>query len=280
MNQMGMNNMNNQGQNINFQQQQQQQMMSSMGNQMGPVGGGVPDQVMMGNHPLPIVNPQGMHSPHHQQQPQMVGQQQNMQGSMANPAQNNMSLQTPTVPTAPVIDGGQHQPPHQQQIAPAAAPTNPQTQQLAQSPFNSVTLCKFAQETVHEIICRFNEIFQSLRMSTPPNGTTQGTMEKKVQEQLRTIRLLFKRTRLLYDRALDGGLTSIEYTQVESLIPLKDELDNRPEPPHGEDYKKMVQENRELLDQLTLKNKQLREVIDRLRIMIWEINTMLSMRRS
>lgn len=72
----------------------------------------------------------------------------------------------------------------------------------------------------------------------------------------------------------------MEYTQVESLIPLKDELSERPDPPHSEEYKKAVQENRELLDNLTLKNKQLREVIDRLRIMIWEINTMLSMRKS
>lgn len=143
-----------------------------------------------------------------------------------------------------------------------------------------MTLCKFAQETVQEIVCRFQEIFQTLRLSTPPNGTSQGTLEKKTQEQLRSIRLLFKRIRLLYHRCDEGGQISMEYTQMESLIPIKDELDNRPEPLHGEEYKKALQDNRELLDQLTLKNKQLREVIDRLRIMIWEINTMLSMRRS
>lgn len=72
----------------------------------------------------------------------------------------------------------------------------------------------------------------------------------------------------------------MEYTHIESLIPLKDELDHKPEPVHSEEYKKHLQENRELTEAVMLKNKQLREIIDRIRIIIWEINTMLSMRRS
>lgn len=72
----------------------------------------------------------------------------------------------------------------------------------------------------------------------------------------------------------------MEYTHIESLIPLKDELDLKPEPTQSDEYKKHLQENRELVDAVMLKSKQLREVIDRIRIIIWEINTMLSMRRS
>lgn len=72
----------------------------------------------------------------------------------------------------------------------------------------------------------------------------------------------------------------MEYTHIESLIPLKDEPDHKPEPVHSEEYKKLLQENRELTEAVLLKNKQLRDIIDRIRIIIWEINTMLSMRRS
>lgn len=72
----------------------------------------------------------------------------------------------------------------------------------------------------------------------------------------------------------------MEYTHIESLIPLKDEPDLKPEPTQSDEYKKHLQENRELVDAVMLKSKQLREVIDRIRIIIWEINTMLSMRRS
>lgn len=72
----------------------------------------------------------------------------------------------------------------------------------------------------------------------------------------------------------------MDHTNIESLIPLKDDVDIKPEPVHPEEYKKHLQENRELTEAITLKNKQLREIIDRIRIIIWEINTMLSMRRS
>lgn len=72
----------------------------------------------------------------------------------------------------------------------------------------------------------------------------------------------------------------MEYTHIESLIPLKDDIEHKPEPAPSEEYKKHFQENRELIEAVMIKNKQLREIIDRIRIIIWEINTMLSMRRS
>lgn len=75
-------------------------------------------------------------------------------------------------------------------------------------------------------------------------------------------------------------LIGIENINIESLLPFKDEADNKPEPVHSDEYKKLLQENRELTEAVTLKNKQLREIIDRIRIIIWEINTMLNMRRS
>lgn len=67
---------------------------------------------------------------------------------------------------------------------------------------------------------------------------------------------------------------------IESLIPFKDEPEKKNEPDCMEEYKKSLLENRELIEAVTLRNKQLREIIDRIRIIIWEINTMLSMRRS
>lgn len=76
------------------------------------------------------------------------------------------------------------------------------------------------------------------------------------------------------------NLAGIEHTNIENLLPFKDEPDNKPDLTQNEEYKKLLQENRELTEAVTLKNKQLREVIDRIRIIIWEINTMLSMRRS
>lgn len=104
--------------------------------------------------------------------------------------------------------------------------------------------------------------------------------DKKVTEQFRTIRLLFRRLRLIFDKCNDTCQLGIENINIESLIPFKDEPDKKCEPDCMEEYKKSMLENRELVEAVTLRNKQLREIIDRIRIIIWEINTMLSMRRS
>lgn len=99
---------------------------------------------------------------------------------------------------------------------------------------------------------------------------------------MRTIRLLFKRLRLIYEKCNEScQLQGMEYTHIESLIPYKDELDIKSdEKKQSEAYRSVVEEHKELNEQVVLKNRQLKEVIDHLRRIIWEINTMLNMRRS
>ncbi|XP_055689616.1 mediator of RNA polymerase II transcription subunit 30 [Lutzomyia longipalpis] len=249
-------------------------MAGSGGNQMGnmmsysqgmqqqipnttAVGMGAPNSNQMGMQTGP-----GMQSPSQQQQ--QPGMQ---QGTQQQSQSQGLTLHTSTSSTA--TSGG-------------ATNTTMMSQGSApgQGQFNIVSLCKFGQETVQDIVSRFQEVFQALRGSIPPNGTTAGSTEKKVQEQFRTIRLLFKRVRILYDKCNDSCQQGMEYTHVESLIPLKDEPDHKPQVAQSEEYQKALQDNRELLETVMLKNKQLREVIDRIRIIIWEINTMLSMRKS
>uniref|UniRef100_A0A1L8DFS5 Mediator of RNA polymerase II transcription subunit 30 n=1 Tax=Nyssomyia neivai TaxID=330878 RepID=A0A1L8DFS5_9DIPT len=234
---------------MSYTQGMQQQMPNTT--TMG-VPGGNPMGMQTGMQTGP-----GMQSPSQQQQ--TPGMQQGPQQQQA----QGMTLQGGAPPTA-------------------ATGTTMMTQGAApgQGQFNIVSLCKFGQETVQDIVSRFQEVFQALRVSTPPNGTATGSTEKKVQEQFRTIRLLFKRVRILYDKCNDSCQQGMEYTHVESLIPLKDEPDHKPSVAQSEEYQKALQDNRELLETVMLKNKQLREVIDRIRIIIWEINTMLSMRKS
>lgn len=121
----------------------------------------------------------------------------------------------------------------------------------------------------------------------PPNGTVQGATSSnekkaKVQEQLRTIRVLFKRLRLIYEKCNENTqLQGMEYTHIESLIPFRDEPDPKSdEKKSSEAYRTTCEEAKEIMEQVVLKNRQLKEVIDHLRRIIWEINTMLAMRRS
>ena len=99
----------------------------------------------------------------------------------------------------------------------------------------------------------------------------------------------------------------MEYTQLESLIPLKDEREMKNEIEKkrgifkntkyfiniylfleffyyiyifkiGEAYRLALEEHNELIQQLAQKNRHIKEIIDQMRNIIWEINTMLAMR--
>ncbi|XP_068916321.1 mediator of RNA polymerase II transcription subunit 30-like isoform X1 [Tenebrio molitor] len=183
-----------------------------------------------------------------------------------------------------------NQPQVMQQAGTGVAPTPPvqaQQQQQQSKEFNTASLCRIGQETVQDIVSRTQEVFQTLKTIQAPNGTPQSSnasneKKAKVQEQLRTIRVLFKRLRLIYEKCNENcQLQGMEYTHIESLIPFKDEHDPKhDEKKNSEAYRLACEECKEVMEQVILKNKQLKDVIDHLRRMIWEINTMLTMRRS
>lgn len=119
---------------------------------------------------------------------------------------------TPTVPEPPTnFANANLKPPNPNVIAPnaVAVAVAPQPHPNQQKEFNTVSLCRYGQETVQDILSRFQEVFGALRSVQPPNTNLQATAatattEKKVTEQFRTIRLLFKRLRLLFDRCNDS----------------------------------------------------------------------------
>ncbi|KOC65595.1 Mediator of RNA polymerase II transcription subunit 30 [Habropoda laboriosa] len=204
-----------------------------------------------------------------QMQQQQLQLQQQQQAAMVQ--QNNQTSNQATTPQTPVPPS---QPP-------------PQQQQQQNKEFNTASLCRFGQETVQDIVSRTLEVFQTLRVLQPPNGMPQGASlanekKNKVQEQLRTLKLLFKRLRLIYEKCNENcQLQGMEYTHIESLIPLKEEWDMKSdEKKTSEAYRLACEESKEIMEQVVLKNRHLKEIIDHLRRIISEINTMLNMRRS
>ncbi|XP_016955445.1 mediator of RNA polymerase II transcription subunit 30 isoform X2 [Drosophila biarmipes] len=269
------------------QHQQQQQQMGMMMNPQGPGGpGGL----------MPGMSPQ-----HQMQQQQMMHQQQMIMpqqgvgvgvgmgggvgvgmggGGGVVPQQQQQPQQN--MPQQPNIPQQQQQQlnPGGGGIPPAGAGGNNNmlaiSQQNPHKEINIVQLSRLGQETVQDIASRFQEVFASLK-NIQPTSHRDNSAEKKVQEYFRTIRLLFKRVRIIYEKCNDAGM---DYMSAESLIPYRDEPEPRIEPSQCDEYRKVLQENHELIETVKLKNRQLREIIDRTRIIIWEINTMLAMRRS
>ncbi|XP_031830621.1 mediator of RNA polymerase II transcription subunit 30 [Nomia melanderi] len=202
-----------------------------------------------------------------QMQQQQLQLQQQQQAAMVQ--QNNQANNQATTPQTPV------------------PPTQPPPQQQQTKEFNTASLCRFGQETVQDIVSRTLEVFQTLKLLQPPNGMAQGASlanekKNKVQEQLRTLKLLFKRLRLIYEKCNENcQLQGMEYTHIESLIPLKEEWDMKSdERKTSEAYRVACEDSKEVMEQVVLKNRHLKEIIDHLRRIISEINTMLNMRRS
>ena len=163
-------------------------------------------------------------------------------------------------------------------------PTPGQTKEV-----NISTVCRIGQETVEEIVSRTQEVFSILKSLKPPVGSyskmaameDQNNLEKqnRLNEVLKGIGMLFKRLRVCWDKC--GENTSgLDFYPIESLIPMKDEpqSDGRTEleKKRGENYKTALEEHNELVTQIVHKNRHLKDIIDQMRNIIWEINTMLS----
>ncbi|XP_066153932.1 mediator of RNA polymerase II transcription subunit 30 [Euwallacea fornicatus] len=241
----------------------------------GPMQGGIGPGSMQGNMP----NQMGGQIP-------QLGNP--MMGQIANPLSGAMS---PINTAMNEFNQGLNHPMHPGAQTPGVVPTPPQNQTAQQQQqskeFNTASLCRLGQETVQDIVSRTQEVFQTLKAIQPPAGTAQSVnvsneKKAKVQELLRTIRVLFKRLRLIYEKCNENcQIQGMEYTHIESLIPFKDELDPKhDEKKNSEPYRLALEESKEVMEQVVLKNKQLKEVIDHLRRIVWEINTMLTMRKS
>jgi len=160
-----------------------------------------------------------------------------------------------------------------------------QASSMSGKDLNTAYLCRIGHETVQDIVSKTSELFQSLRMMSPPNGTQQAMTAQeekkaKAKDLLKTIEFLFKRLRKFYERC-NECCAPIDYIQIESLIPMKeDEFGKVDDKKFSNTKVKLLdKEHEELVEVLQLKNRQIKEVIDNLRSIVWDINTMLAMRK-
>ena len=107
----------------------------------------------------------------------------------------------------------------------------------------------------------------------------------KLNETLKLIQNLFKRLHKVYEICDQNGPGG-EFSSLEpdvatmQLVPLeeerrKDEEEKKP----SEILKFQMEEQHRLEEQVRLKNRQIKEIIDMLRSIVCEINTMLAMRK-
>lgn len=258
------------------------------GPQMGNMMGGPAQQGMISPQPYSMGGGVPSQVPTMQQQNQQMGvqmQQQVKVGPGVSP-QNQQQVHQPGVGQVaqPVSSAGTTVagvPSGQEQGSQGAVQTMPKQE------INTAQLCRYGLEVVQEIVSRITEVFTLLKTLQPPNGTPQAAnicneRRIKIEEILTNIRANFKRLGMIYHKCNENAqLQGMEYMHIESLIPLKEEWDQKAdERKMSESYRMACEERREIMEQVLLKNKHLKEVIDSMRRIIWEINSMLCMRRS
>lgn len=164
------------------------------------------------------------------------------------------------------------------------APHPPQQQQPMMSPtkpVNLVSVCKLGQETNQELVNKMLDVFKLFKAMQLPNGTNTShynELKMKLEEGLRQLNMIFRKLRVIYQKVQESVVDPDENPE-EVLVPLKgDPLEERNT--NTEAFRHAQEEYRQLVEQLTQKNRQIKEVIDKIRTIIWEINTMIVMRKT
>ncbi|KAK3800913.1 hypothetical protein RRG08_060260 [Elysia crispata] len=149
---------------------------------------------------------------------------------------------------------------------------------------NTVNMCRAGQETVHDIVSRAQDVFTMLgakNMQLPNNvtfhGPQYGEQKAKLDEQLRQVNLNFRKLRAFYTK-INETCEQIELPLDQELIPYVGQEMPRSQP-YSDSYYYVQEQHRDMVEQVRLKNQQLKEVIDNMRSIIWETNTMITMRK-
>jgi len=201
-------------------------------------------------------------------------------------------------------------PPQSQQTA--AQQTQPNDSKMLSNP-NPVCLCKIGQGTIQDIVSMTQDLFMYLKGIVPANTINPASpahpgsgvlpismaQEKaaKAEEHLKEISMLFKKLKVIYKNLQpipnvndDQGGLLLDIDMTEDLIPMKRKRDSDDKEPDVDEimrkkkfesqaYMQAARELAEVKEKLRSKNQELKSIIDDTRTTIWEINSMLGMRK-
>lgn len=135
---------------------------------------------------------------------------------------------------------------------------------------SNISVCRIGQETVKDILNYCIEVFRLL--STVEFCSVDK--KERLEALLRTIRILFKRLRLVYEKCNESTLQGMDYTDLESLVPYQLEQKN------NERLAPSCAEREQVQAKVVQVNQQLKQVIDKMRQTCHDINIMLAMKKT
>ena len=152
---------------------------------------------------------------------------------------------------------------------------------------NPARLCRLASEIVQDIVSRSQDLFHLMKGVQLPKTTKDLPVEiaiasrKKVEDQIKSIRLLFRQLRFAVELC-NRTTADVEQTPALNFIPYKDDANaDESEVQNKSVGYKIISGEYKLLAYLAWnKNRHLKEIIEELRGIVWDINTMLAMKRT
>lgn len=232
---------------------------------------------------IPQQQPQQLQQQQQQVQPTRMGQMHPQQ--QPPPQQPQQSLHPQQQSMQPTSQQHPSHGPHQPQPPPGQQQVTQPTQQAT---LNTMILCRYGQDIVQEIVTKTCELFNYLKGSTGqlPNVSNSIKLyedrKSKIAEIIFQINGNFKKLTTICDK-INVGTSDIDFVQpfVESLIPIVGSTDRvfDEKKKNVDVVKRLTEERNALAEQVRRKNQQVKEVIDMLRDITWDINTMLAMRK-
>lgn len=154
-------------------------------------------------------------------------------------------------------------------------PTN--VQQL-----NEISITAQGLQTVEDIVSKATNLFRCLQeknMVVDDKSKQEArNNNKKVQDTLNSLKELFSRLRIFYDES-NRRIEIPHGEDLEALIPMRtSEEDSDME--ISNDTTALGIEHDTLQEKLRSKNQEIKELIDKLRTLVWDINTMMALKPS
>ncbi|ELU16046.1 hypothetical protein CAPTEDRAFT_174526 [Capitella teleta] len=174
-----------------------------------------------------------------------------------------------------------------QEPAPPPAPSlAPAPLAIPQQQVNAASLCRIGQELVHDIVLKASEIFVLLKNMQLPNGATTSQPQNypetkaKLDDNMKQMLMNFKKLKILYIKVHEHT-ANLDSRPIEEMLPIEVNGEVKGEGPKLTDEVKYAsEEHKEVISQLRNRNRELKQIIDKLRLTVWEINTMLATRKS
>ncbi|ESN94351.1 hypothetical protein HELRODRAFT_164180 [Helobdella robusta] len=132
-----------------------------------------------------------------------------------------------------------------------------------------VAMCKYGQELVQEIMHKSYDIFGQLKsIQLVPNER-----KSRLEDSLHKIEIAFQRLHYVYD-SVCNMTKYLEHKPIESYLPMKDKCQDFTTQNIRSD------EESKLTEQIQAKNIELKELIDLMRTILWDIDTMMALRKT